>query len=42
MSNPLVMSKHTKKNNNLGPYGAKRGGGAGKGDIISSTFNDSW
>ena len=42
MSNPLVRGKGTKYNSDMGPFGRKRGGKGGKGDIISGTFGEGW
>jgi len=42
MAKPLVRSKNTKKDTSIGEFGTKRGGGAGKGDIISGTFGEGW
>lgn len=37
-----ARGKGTKKDGNLGVFGMRNSRGAGKGDTISSTFNDSW
>lgn len=42
MSKPIVSGKGTKKSSDIGVFGLKRGGGSGKGDLISSTFSEDW
>lgn len=42
MSKPLVRGRGTKRSSDIGEFGAKRGGGAGKGDLIGSSFGDGW
>lgn len=42
MSKPIVKGKGTKRSNDIGVFGLKRGGAGGKGDLISSTFSDGW
>lgn len=42
MAGPLARGKGTKKDSSIGEFGPKRGSGAGKGSVISSTFGESW
>ncbi len=40
MSKPMISGKGTKKSSDIGSFSIKRG--AGKGDLISSSFGEGW
>jgi hypothetical protein len=42
MASPIAYGKGTKRNKQIGEYGLKRSGGAGKGPVIKDSFGDGW